>query len=51
MLVFLTPNRGEHGAFHLRVMNALLYSAQQNGMRADFEEGVISVLQQALYRR
>ena len=50
MLVFLAPNGGKHRAFFARVMNSLLNSAQQNRMRAYFEESVISIFYQALHR-
>src|SRR5690349_7475977 len=43
VLFFFTPQGRKHGAFPARVIKSLLNTTEKNGMRADFQENVMSI--------
>ena len=50
MLVFFPPQGGKRGEFLARVMKPLLHGAEENRVRADLQENVMPVFDQALKR-
>jgi acyl-CoA synthetase (AMP-forming)/AMP-acid ligase II len=50
VFIFLLPQRRQRSGLLAEVMKPLLHGAEQNGVWADFQEGVVPVFQKALDR-